>query len=338
MSDIFDRLREKFDDSDIDQLPRTFHKGKSDERTILLNYVGHAAVTDRLIGVDPEGWRWEPYAVDETGLPRIVRRGDGLELWIRLTVGGKTLPGVGTVPVEYDRDSGEELPADETTAKELIGDAIRNAAMRFGVGLDLWRKHGPAEAAPSGPPCPHCGTPVRFNEEKTRGRKPVWSCPNFGCGGGAAKKEGGNWPWGSYNPNEFREEGEDAVGNLRQAGLIGEPAPVSDEAKAAMSDLTITLESLGVSEDQARAELEACALNPRFAAGSIRQIRSLVDRALALVIAIGLEPNDVLPDLWAEWQGDDDTRADLTWATIKGADVQAFAKFVQGYLRGLLAV
>ncbi len=45
-------------------------------------------------------------------------------LWIKLTVCGVTRPGVG----------------DGKTAKELIGDAIRNAAMRFGVALDLWAK------------------------------------------------------------------------------------------------------------------------------------------------------------------------------------------------------
>lgn len=85
-----------------------------------LDYVGHAATTDRLLQADPE-WSWEPLATDEHGLPMLDRSGN---LWIRLTVCGHTRIGVG----------------DGKSAKECIGDAIRNAAMRFGVALDLWSK------------------------------------------------------------------------------------------------------------------------------------------------------------------------------------------------------
>lgn len=85
-----------------------------------LDYVGHAATTDRLLKVDPE-WTWEPFAVDANGLPALDPSGN---LWIRLTVAGVTRIGVG----------------DGSSMKERIGDAIRNAAMRFGVALDLWAK------------------------------------------------------------------------------------------------------------------------------------------------------------------------------------------------------
>lgn len=85
-----------------------------------LDYVGHAAVTDRLLAVDP-AWSWEPFALTAEGLPALDRGGN---LWIKLTVGGVTRLGVG----------------DGKNAKEIIGDAIRNAAMRFGVALDLWSK------------------------------------------------------------------------------------------------------------------------------------------------------------------------------------------------------
>ena len=78
-----------------------------------LDFVGHAAVTDRLLSVDP-AWTWEPLALDATGLPALDRAGN---LWIRLTVCGVTRLGVG----------------DGKSMKEVIGDAIRNAAMRFGV-------------------------------------------------------------------------------------------------------------------------------------------------------------------------------------------------------------
>src|SRR3990167_159419 len=92
-----------------------------------LDYVGHAATTDRLLAVDPE-WTWTALGTDERGNPAIVsglgEPDEPVCLWINLTVCGVTRPGFG---------SGK-------TAKIAIGDAIRNAAMRFGVALDLWSK------------------------------------------------------------------------------------------------------------------------------------------------------------------------------------------------------
>lgn len=104
-------LRKPFDKKSVGKLP----KGGT-----TLDYVGHAAVTDRLLAIDPL-WSWEPMATDERGLPITDTAGN---LWIRLTVCGVTRIGVG----------------DGKSAKEVIGDAIRNAAMRFGVALDLWSK------------------------------------------------------------------------------------------------------------------------------------------------------------------------------------------------------
>lgn len=112
-------LREPFPASQIGQLPRA---------GITLDYVGHGAVTDRLLTVDPE-WSWEPVSFDQMGLPAMERDDNGhpIALWIRLTVCGVTRYGVGTCP-------GNQSDAE----KVLIGDALRNAAMRFGVALDLW--------------------------------------------------------------------------------------------------------------------------------------------------------------------------------------------------------
>lgn len=90
---------------------------------IHLSYVGHAAVTDRLLQVDP-GWTWQPMGLAPDGTPAVSTGGG---LWINLTVCGVTRPGYG------DAAGGQG-------AKEAIGDALRNAAMRFGVGLDLWSK------------------------------------------------------------------------------------------------------------------------------------------------------------------------------------------------------
>lgn len=91
-----------------------------------LDYVGHAALTDRLLECDPF-WNWEPQGRDEFGLPLFDRNGG---LWINLTVCGVTRPGYG------DADGKQGGNA----VKEAIGDAMRNAAMRFGAALDLWHK------------------------------------------------------------------------------------------------------------------------------------------------------------------------------------------------------
>jgi hypothetical protein len=111
------KLRAPFAPEQIGRLP----KGGT-----YLSYVGHAATTDRLLQVDP-GWTWEPVAFDERGLPRLDENGG---LWIRLTVAEVTRLG-------YGDSGGKKGP---NAVKEAIGDAIRNAAMRFGVAIDLWAK------------------------------------------------------------------------------------------------------------------------------------------------------------------------------------------------------
>lgn len=91
-----------------------------------LDYVGHAATTDRLLDADLN-WTWEPMAYGPDGLPALDKQGG---LWIRLTVNGVTRPGYGSA----------EGKTGGNAVKELIGDAIRNASMRFGVALELWHK------------------------------------------------------------------------------------------------------------------------------------------------------------------------------------------------------
>ena len=71
--------------------------------------------------------RGEPFAIGEDGLPKLDERGG---LWIRLTVCGITRIGYG--------DSGNSKGTQ--AIKEAIGDALRNAGMRFGAALDLWHK------------------------------------------------------------------------------------------------------------------------------------------------------------------------------------------------------
>lgn len=94
-----------------------------------LDYVGHAALTDRLLEADPQ-WSWEPMAFTPAGLPLFDSTGG---LWIRLTVCGVTRLGYGHAAGKPFADAGAR-------EKEIIGDALRNAAMRFGAALELWHK------------------------------------------------------------------------------------------------------------------------------------------------------------------------------------------------------
>lgn len=94
-----------------------------------LDYVSHAWVTDRLLEVDPE-WTWEPAGFDANGLPAFDENGG---LWIKLTVCGVTRYGYGE---PQGRDKFD-------LKKGAIGNALRNASMRFGVALDLWAKELP---------------------------------------------------------------------------------------------------------------------------------------------------------------------------------------------------
>jgi hypothetical protein len=95
-----------------------------------LDYVGHAETTSKLLEVDPL-WNWEPLAFGTDGLPAFDADGG---LWIRLTVCGVTRLGYGTA------DNANGFKARGDLRKEIIGDAIRNAAMRFGWALNLWAK------------------------------------------------------------------------------------------------------------------------------------------------------------------------------------------------------
>ena len=131
------RLREPFPSNQINTLPKPYKKDSEKQRcgecggyhglpAVHLKYVGHAALTDRLLDVDPE-WSWGPLALDSNGLPPL-RSNCGL--WIRLTILGVTRLGYGDAQGKGGGDA----------VKEAIGDALRNAGMRFGAALDLWHK------------------------------------------------------------------------------------------------------------------------------------------------------------------------------------------------------
>jgi hypothetical protein len=117
-----DALRAPFPKEQIQKLPTG---------GLQLDYVSHAWVTDRLLQVDPT-WTWEPVAFDADGLPKFDENGG---LWIKLTVCGVTRYGYG-----------EPQGRDKFDARKgAISNALRVAACRFGVALDLWAKEAPAE-------------------------------------------------------------------------------------------------------------------------------------------------------------------------------------------------
>jgi len=139
-------LRQPFPAHQISKLPRPMAKKEemdklpkarcdlcggyhATSKIVHLDYVGHAALTDRLLDADPN-WNWEPLAFTEAGLPAFDNTGG---LWIKLTVCGQTRLGYG----HAESSTYKEIGARE---KEVIGDALRNAAMRFGAALYLWHK------------------------------------------------------------------------------------------------------------------------------------------------------------------------------------------------------
>jgi hypothetical protein len=132
------KLREPFPPAQVGKLP----KGGA-----TLDFVGHGYLTARLLDVDPL-WNWEPLALDDQGLPLLDEHGG---LWIRLTVCGVTRLGYGDA-------GGRKGP---NAIKEAIGDALRNAGMRFGAALDLW-----AKGDPDAPPPPKPKTPADIARDK----------------------------------------------------------------------------------------------------------------------------------------------------------------------------
>ena len=92
-----------------------------------LDFVGHAEITRILIDVDAM-WSWEPCGW-VNGRPAITETNGMATMWGNLTILGKSMLGVGSVRADKsDLD------------KELVGDFLRNASMRFGICLSLWSK------------------------------------------------------------------------------------------------------------------------------------------------------------------------------------------------------
>ena len=101
--------------------------GKLPKGGTSLDFVGHADITRILLEIDVT-WRWVPIAWDN-GRPAIHVENGIATMWGELTILGQSRLGVGSV-----RADKQELD------KELVGDFLRNAAMRFGICLSLWTK------------------------------------------------------------------------------------------------------------------------------------------------------------------------------------------------------
>lgn len=111
----------------VSKLNKRFKDKNGNWQDLWLDYVGHADLTKILIAIDPL-WNWKPLEIKD-GAP-IIHVDNGIAtMWIELTVLGKTIIGVGSCKADKDDRS-----------KELIGDALRNAAMRFGIAVNLWSK------------------------------------------------------------------------------------------------------------------------------------------------------------------------------------------------------
>jgi hypothetical protein len=101
--------------------------GKLPKGNAQLDFVGHADITRILIEIDPH-WRLVPIAW-ENGRPAVNVVNDMATMWFEMTLLGQARLAIGSAKVNSpDLD------------KILYGDALRNGAMRFGIGLSLWTK------------------------------------------------------------------------------------------------------------------------------------------------------------------------------------------------------
>ena len=133
-----------------------------------LSYIGHAHITERLCQADPR-WSWRPMGrdIDPEVLKAAIATGN---LAIIDTVIKAFPPKIIEIPGPDGRvehimwgevivhdENGDEfaMPGvgdaigknwDPNAVKEMLGDLFRNALMRHGTGLDLWKKQDADQA------------------------------------------------------------------------------------------------------------------------------------------------------------------------------------------------
>lgn len=135
----------------VNVLTKTWKNKQGQLQSLDLDYVGHAHLRDILCDEDPL-WTWRALGKHpQTGAPVVDKDAQGypIGLWIGLTIHGVEKPGYGSC------ESGKH-----DAVKELIGDALRNAAQSFGIAIALWAKSELAElqehedASDGAPPVP----------------------------------------------------------------------------------------------------------------------------------------------------------------------------------------
>lgn len=101
--------------------------GKLPKGGFTADFIGHADINRILIEIDPL-WSLEPLEIID-GRPAAHTVDGDVFMWFKMTLLGHTRLAVGSAKVKTnDLD------------KILYGDALRNGAMRFGIGLSLWTK------------------------------------------------------------------------------------------------------------------------------------------------------------------------------------------------------
>lgn len=145
--ETWERLAAPFAQDDLEKLPKPLkarddNKGRCEAgsyysadghgcggwhaRSVHLDYVGHAGITQRLNDVlGPQGWDFAPMAYTPEGLPVMGRE----QFW-----------GALTIRVEGQEVTKYDVAANYNGPQEAWGDALRRCAMRFGVGTYLWSK------------------------------------------------------------------------------------------------------------------------------------------------------------------------------------------------------
>jgi hypothetical protein len=159
----FKALREPFDH--VQKVKKEWVNRKGEHKSITLDYISHAVVTDRLLQVDPE-YTFTPL-LDNDGRPIVVldglAPGDVIGVWGRLEI-------LGTSVVEF---------CGGTNLLDAYSRCLCRAAMRRGVALDLWirddefketRKEGGLGPAS----VPRSWAKVRELVETSSGQPDIW--------------------------------------------------------------------------------------------------------------------------------------------------------------------
>ncbi len=182
------KLQVPFDTDEIEKKPQPLTKSGDPEHcdecgrrhrlpAIHVDVVGHGRTRKRIMDADP-AWSWRPES-PHPDIPVIdYENGQPVGMWISLTILGVTHYGYGDVGL------GVVSPM-----KQLIGDAIRNAAMNFGVGIDLWIKEPFIDDRPAGGPGGRTGGRGGYRRPDTRPNAPVRAT------GERARTRGDIWKW-----------------------------------------------------------------------------------------------------------------------------------------------